>query len=137
MDSKAIPSVNLLVHGGYHACKQIKENLHGHPNIPTVIVKGSGGLADAIANAFKAATEGRKGFVSKVFLSTLFNVLSFTQKELPWELFIYELWSKVWETLAVKLRNSDSQHIFEEFINAHECQVYTDTYFRQRSYLPD
>ena len=80
MDSKAIPSVNLLVHGGYHASKQIKENLHGHPNIPTVIVKGSGGLADAIANAFKAATGGRKGYVSKAFLYALLNLLPLRQK---------------------------------------------------------
>ena len=64
MDSRSIPSVNLLVHGGYNACMQIKENLNGHPNIPTVVVKGSGGLADILANAHKAYTEGRRGSVT-------------------------------------------------------------------------
>lgn len=61
-----MPSVNLLIHGGYHACMQIKENLEGQPNIPTVIVKDSGGLADILVNAFKAYTEGRKGSAANI-----------------------------------------------------------------------
>ena len=66
-DSRAVPSVNLLVHGGYHACIQMKENLQGHPNIPTVIVKDSGGLADVLVNVFKAYADGKKGLVANYF----------------------------------------------------------------------
>eukprot|EP00795_Rhopilema_esculentum_P014805 gene14805-5910_t len=61
-DSKSIPSVNLLVHGGYNACMQMKENLARHPVIPTVILKYSGGLADVLVDALDAhKEEGKTG----------------------------------------------------------------------------
>ncbi|XP_065052963.1 transient receptor potential cation channel subfamily M member 7-like isoform X2 [Rhopilema esculentum] len=61
-DSKSIPYVNLLVHGGYNACMQMKENLARHPVIPTVILKYSGGLADILVDALDAhKEEGKTG----------------------------------------------------------------------------
>ena len=43
---------------------QIKENLQSHPQIPTVVIKGSGGLADILENALVAHLESnKKGYV--------------------------------------------------------------------------
>ena len=43
---------------------QIKENLQSHPEIPTVVIKGSGGLADILENALMAHMQSnKKGYV--------------------------------------------------------------------------
>lgn len=55
-----IPSATILVEGGESACMQIKENLQNHPQIPTVVIKGSGGLADILE---KALVSNKKGYV--------------------------------------------------------------------------
>ena len=60
----AIPVINLLVCGGYSACMQVKENLRSSKTIPIVVIKGSGGFADALeASLHKYNDEHCSGLV--------------------------------------------------------------------------
>ena len=53
MAGKTIPSISILVGGGKNACDQVRRNIECKPHIPTVVMKGSGGLADILANALE------------------------------------------------------------------------------------
>ena len=60
MAGKTIPSISILVGGGKNACDQVKGNIECEPHIPTVVIKGSGGLADILANALDAFGSDKK-----------------------------------------------------------------------------
>ena len=54
----AIPLISLLIGGGVSACMSIKDNVKASRRIQIVVIKGSGGLADVLADVL--SVDGRK-----------------------------------------------------------------------------
>ena len=53
----AIPLINLLIGGGVSACMNIKTNVKACRRIQIVVMKGSGGLADVLADVLSVDSE--------------------------------------------------------------------------------
>jgi len=55
--SNAIPLINLLIGGGISACMNIRTNVKACRRIQIVVMKGSGGLADVLADVLSVDSE--------------------------------------------------------------------------------
>lgn len=105
LSSNEIPVVALLIQGGYDCARLILEHLK--KNLPVVVVRGSGGLADLLAYAFYEVSERPRGFQDAEYVENYLKP---------------ELSSKITHNFSKFRENSLARNIFRDRIL--ECVRY-------------